>query len=129
MAAVTINFLGIAFPFQVGSQSFPKAATNEDLIKQSIVQIITTQPGERYMRPEFGCGALNFVFEPNGAGLTSYIQDTVSRAIARWEPRVVVNQVKVERNPLFEAQIIITVEYTVKATAQTQNATVTMGSP
>jgi len=127
--AVTINFRGIAFPFQVGTQSFPKEATNEALIKQSLVQIITTQPGERYMLPEFGCGALNFVFEPDDAVLTAYIQDTVSRSIARWETRVVVNAVKVERNSLFESQIIVTVEYTVKATSQTQNVSVTLGSP
>jgi uncharacterized protein len=127
--AVTINFRGIAFPFQVGTQSFPKEATNEDLIKQSIVQIIVTQPGERYMRPEFGCGALNFIFEPDDASLAAYIQDTVARSIARWETRVVVNAVRVERNTLFEAQLIVTVEYTIKATAQTQNASVTLGSP
>jgi phage baseplate assembly protein W len=124
-----INYIGIAFPFQAGDQAVPKVATDEDLIKQSIVQIIMTQPGERYMNPEFGCGALNFVFEPQGAGLTSYIQQTVQQAIARWETRVVVNSVTVEKNDMFDSQVVITVYYTVTATSQTQSVQVTLGSP
>jgi len=123
-----INYMGIAFPFQQGDQSIPKGATDEDLIKQSIVQIITVQPGERYMNPEFGCRALNFIFEPNGPGLVLYIQQEVQQAITRWEPRALVRDVRVEKNDMFEGQVIVTVEYTVVATSQTQSVQVTLGS-
>lgn len=129
MTQAGIHILGIAFPFQVGSQSVPLAASNEDLIKMSLVQIIMTQPGERYMQPDFGCGALNFIFEPDGEELEEYIKDTVTRSISQWEPRVTVNSVDVERNSMFGGQVIITVRYTVIATRQTQNVNVTLGSP
>jgi len=129
MASTGINYIGIAFPFQAGSQSVPERATNADLIKMSIVQIITTQPGERYHQPEFGCGALNFIFEPDGPGLVQYIRSAVSNSISRWEPRVTVNSVSVTRNSMFEGQIVVTVQYTVLATQETQSVNVTLGSP
>jgi len=124
-----INYRGIAFPFQVGNQSIPLGASDEDLIKMSLVQIVTTQPGERYMNPEFGCGALNFLFEPDNGGLVTYIQESVSQAIRRWEPRVTVSSVDVERNSMFDGQIIVTIRYNLVATNEPGKALIVLGSP
>ena len=121
----TVTYKGIAFPFQIGATSFPAQATNEDLIKQSIVQIIMTSPGERYMRPKFGCGALAFVFEPNDEALELYIQDTVATAIATYEPRVAVRTVQVERE---DNMVTVTVQYVILATGNTQQAQVSLGT-
>lgn len=127
MTAV-VNFRGIRFPFSVGSQGFPAAATNDDLIKQSLVQIVLTHPGERYMRPAFGCGAMSFVFEPIGGQLTAYVKETVMSSIAQYEPRVRVTRVDVAADAQNDAQVTVTIWYTVLSTGQGQSLALSLGT-
>ena len=56
-------------------------------IRQSIWIILSTAPGERVMRPDFGCGIHDLVFQPNTAALRGLVQVKVREALVRWEPR------------------------------------------
>jgi uncharacterized protein len=60
----------------------------EQTVRQALIMLLSTRPGERVMRPEYGCDLHRLVFEPNDettAGVAIY---QVRRAIERWEPRV-----------------------------------------
>ena len=55
-----------------------------DKVRQSILAILDTEPGERVMRPDFGCGLLDLVFEPNSPELSATLQLSVQAALHRW---------------------------------------------
>jgi phage baseplate assembly protein W len=64
--------------------------TGEDAVRQSIWTILSTAPGERVMRPDFGCGIHDLVFDVLDAGTASALARAVRDALARWEPRIAV---------------------------------------
>jgi phage baseplate assembly protein W len=67
-----------------------------DRIRQSIEQILDTEPGERIMLPEFGCGLRRYLMEPNTLTTRTAIAKDIETALARWEPRIQVTAVTVE---------------------------------
>jgi hypothetical protein len=75
---------GFAFPFSVDEIGEIKATGGDERIRGKILQVLFTAQGERVHQPEFGCGLLNLVFEPNDAVLALAIQFTVGQALARW---------------------------------------------
>lgn len=117
-------FLGIAFPFKQGKTSFPEAASDNDLIKQSLVQLILTGRGERLMRPDVGSGAYSFIFESNDLILQQAIQTEVSTVIRKYEPRVILQGVEVVRgdqsNPDTSPLVTVTIKYIVITTQEAQ---------
>jgi hypothetical protein len=85
-------------------------------IRQAVLLLLTTLPGERVMRPEYGCELHRLAFSPNDdttAGLAIYY---VRRALERWEPRIQLLQVDAGRSPQEAFRLDITVEYRVRAT-------------
>ena len=89
--------------------------------------ILGTAPGERPMRPEFGCGIHDYVFESVDAYLVGRLELEVRRALDRWEPRIDV----VERGPVGGARrpraasrtscVVIDVTYRLRATSDVRN--------
>jgi phage baseplate assembly protein W len=125
-------YVGFSFPFRKAPTSFPAAATDNDLIKQSLIQLILTGRGERVMRPTVGSGAYSFVFEPNTAPLTMLMQTEIRNVITKWEPRVLLQSVDVQRgNPSDNvngpATVTVTINYIVVATSQAQQLSITFG--
>lgn len=57
-------------------------------VRQAILVILLTEPGERVMRPDFGCGLRRYLMEPNTVAVRASIQRAVTTAIGAWEPRV-----------------------------------------
>ena len=68
-------------------------------VRQSIWLILSTAPGERQMRPDFGCGVHDLVFAPNTAALRGVVQQQVRDALTRWEQRIDLLDVRVETDP------------------------------
>lgn len=127
-----VIFRGIGFPFRRGAGEIPKVSTDAELIADTLAQLILTSPGERVMRPELGSSAPTFVFETNEEALASLIKHTVSVTIAKFEPRVVVRKVDVERASSSKTNsdndsVIITVSYVVPATQEENNVTIQVG--
>jgi uncharacterized protein len=87
---------GLGFPPHVGADGRLFWSSGEDNVRESIRLILMTEPGERVMREEFGCGLRRFLFEPNTVTTRQLIGDQISQAIGRWEPRVAVQEVAVE---------------------------------
>jgi phage baseplate assembly protein W len=75
---------GFAFPIGVDEIGGITALGGDPRIRAKILQILFTAQGERVHQPEFGCGLLNLVFEPNDSVLAPAVQFTVGQALARW---------------------------------------------
>jgi phage baseplate assembly protein W len=65
------------------------------LVRQSILLILDTEPGERVMRPTFGCGLRRFIMEPNSPATRASIAREVEGALRAWEPRIQLRAVEV----------------------------------
>ena len=95
-----LDFLGkgLRFPFRFERRSggaMVSAATSLEQahIHESILQILGTRPGERFMRPEFGSRVRDLVFEQNDTVLKGLLRHWIIDAITRWEKRVYVTDV------------------------------------
>src|SRR5258706_14871816 len=86
---------GWAFPLQFNPRGQIALALGERDIEQSIRIVLETVPGERVMRPEFGCLAKQLLFAPKNAATEGLLMRYVEEALARWEPRIDVVSVTV----------------------------------
>jgi phage baseplate assembly protein W len=83
-------------------------------VRQSILIILGTAKGERVMRPDFGCGIHDLVFDTVSSRTLGRVQQTVNEALLRLEPRIDVTKVEVERGD--RNVLLIGIEYEVRAT-------------
>lgn len=74
----------IAFPFHPDRRGRTAHATRGEHVHDLIEQLLFTSPGERVMRPDFGCGLLDLVFAPNSPELVSTLELSVQAALQRW---------------------------------------------
>ena len=93
----------------------------EEDIRQSILIILETAPGERVMRPNFGCGIHDLVFTALDSTTMELIRSTVEEALRRCEARIDVLGVTVDESATSEGQLLIELEYRVRRTNQTGN--------
>jgi uncharacterized protein len=105
----------LGFPPQVGPNGQMLWSAGELNVRESICIILRTRPGERVLQPDFGCGLDHYLFEPNNISTLRLIQEDVKRSIARWEPRVTLNDVQVAVNPFDQRAVDITIYYTLIA--------------
>lgn len=103
---MSMDFLGkgLRFPFAFqkrsgGAQVSTVTSMDHAHIHESILQILGTRPGERFMNPEFGSRLKDLVFEPNDSVLKGLIRHYVIDAIERWEKRVYVTDVTFDDSP------------------------------
>lgn len=106
---------GWAFPIKPTLEGRLSFVGDEEKIRQSIWIILSTALGERQMRPEFGCGIHDLVFEPNTAALRGLVREKVREALTRWEPRIDVIDVRVETPPEARNHLLIRIDYRVRA--------------
>jgi uncharacterized protein len=88
----------------------------DDSVRQSILLLLSTMPGERVMRPEYGCNLHRLVFAPNDDTTAGLAIHYVRQALERWEPRIEILKLDAGRNPQAPALLDITMEYRVLAT-------------
>ncbi|MEU3258479.1 GPW/gp25 family protein [Streptomyces albidoflavus] len=106
---------GWAFPLRIGPTGGIALVSGEREIEESIRLVLATAPGERPMRPEFGCAVHDLVFAPVNEQTAGRIQHEVLTSLDRWEPRIEVHDVEVtaghDRSVLF-----IDVRYAIRGT-------------
>jgi uncharacterized protein len=103
---------GWGFPVQVDATGGIRLVSRETEIEQSIRLILSTAPGERPMRPEFGCAIHEHVFAPADGRTAGRIELAVREALRRWEPRVDVLHVTVGRHPAEADALLLDIRYT-----------------
>ncbi|GIK37855.1 MAG: hypothetical protein BroJett011_16880 [Chloroflexota bacterium] len=107
---------GLVFPLQVNPRGEIALARGELDIQQSIKIILGTMPGERVMRPEFGCRIHELVFAPRDAATEGLAIYYVEQALGRWEPRIELQEVNVLDDPHHDGAMLIEIKYRIKAT-------------
>ena len=115
----TILGSGLAFPLDLDRRGSIALAHDEDDVAQAITIILSTAPGERPMRPEFGCTVHDHVFDRLDAETIGRIDHAVRAALDRWEPRVTVESVEVDQ--VDETLVTIIVDYRLKSTNDLRN--------
>jgi uncharacterized protein len=112
---------GVAFPLRLDPRGGVALSRGDDSVRDSIAVILGTAPGERPMRPEFGCGVHDLVFENVDALTIGRVEREVRVALDRWEPRIQVLDVSVEPGGAQAAELRIEIDYLLRATNDVRN--------
>ena len=107
---------GWVFPPQIGAQGGLALTHERSEIDQAIYIILSTSPGERVMRPTFGCRLHELVFAPNNSHTAARARRYVEEALGMWEPRIRVLQVDVTQDAEADNTLVIGIRYEIKAT-------------
>lgn len=111
------KFLGVGWAFPVRREGEGIATSAyEEAIRDSVWIILGTAPGERMMRPDFGCGIHDLVFATTGATTLGRVIREVRDALVRWEPRIEVLAVDAAPDPALPARLLIRIDYRVRTT-------------
>jgi phage baseplate assembly protein W len=78
--------------------------------------ILGTAPGERVMRPEFGCRAHELVFAPRNGATEAQMIDYVAQALGRWEPRINIRNIKVTPDLDNDGVLLVEIFFEIKTT-------------
>ncbi|MCK6619952.1 MAG: GPW/gp25 family protein [Calditrichaceae bacterium] len=112
------EFLGSGwkFPVRVDSAGKIVLSRQEEDIREAIWIILSTARGERAMRPDFGCGIHEMVFDPINAGTVNRVESTVREALVSYESRIEVVNVTVSDTEADTGKLMISIDYRVRAT-------------
>ncbi|WP_413104790.1 GPW/gp25 family protein [Streptomyces sp. Inha503] len=112
---------GWAFPPRTDATGSIALVREEREIEESIRLILATSPGERPMRPEFGCALGDYVFAPADAGTAGQLAYEVRLALERWEPRIEVADVAVRFDEADNGVLYIDINYAVRGSNDPRN--------
>jgi hypothetical protein len=112
---------GWKYPIQLDGQNEIAFAKGEEDIQEAIWIILSTAFGERLMHPDFGCGIHDLVFAPNNTGTAGLARFYVEDALARWEPRIDVEEVEVQMDPAEQELLLLSISYRVRTTDSRYN--------
>jgi uncharacterized protein len=112
---------GWKFPIRVDARGGLAYAREEQSVQEAIWIILGTAPGERRMRPQFGCGIHNLVFAPNNPTTRGNVAHQVRHALTRWEPRIDVLSVQVDGDTETPNLLLIRVDYRIRTSNSMQN--------
>lgn len=120
---LTVDFIGAgwAFPAHVAPTGSVALVRGDREIVESIGLILATAPGERPMRPEFGCGIHDLVFAPADAATAGRIAHLVRQALERWEPRIDLHGVSVGFDRAAEGMLLIDIRYAIRGDNDPRN--------
>jgi phage baseplate assembly protein W len=112
---------GFSWPMEVDHTGSIRLTTSVEDIERSMRIILMTAPGERVMRPRFGCEIWDLVFEPVTQGLFGLIANAVFEALGQWEPRVEVDTVTPVEDPDDSSLVQVNVSYRMRDTNDPRN--------
>jgi phage baseplate assembly protein W len=106
---------GWAFPVRLDATGDVALVSHEEDVRQSVLLILETEPGERAMRPDFGAGLRALAFEPMNTTTMALARHRVQTALIDWEPRIDSIAVAVTALPP-EGRLTIDIRYRVRST-------------
>jgi Bacteriophage baseplate protein W len=95
-------------------------------VRQGIFLLLTTIPGERVMRPDYGCELHQLVFSPNDETTAGLAIHYVRKALDLFEPRVDVVRLDAEANPDDPGRLDVTLDYRIRASAEDGQLTISI---
>jgi phage baseplate assembly protein W len=106
----------LGFPFSIDGSGRTATDDENSHIRDMILQVLFTNPGERVNRPDFGCGLKRLLFMPNSQPLAAATQMLVKSALQKWlENEIQVEQVQVDSQ---DSQLTVSVTYTNRTDGQ-----------
>jgi phage baseplate assembly protein W len=111
---------GWAFPAAISTTGSVRLVTGAPEIDAAIRMILSTVPGERVMRPDFGCSMWDQLFEPVSASTLGLIEQAVREALDRWEPRIELEKVQAAGDRA-TGVVRIGLSYRIRATNDSRN--------
>lgn len=119
---MTNSFLGTGWSFPPRfTRRGVEMVSDEDDIRESLVILLTTAPGERTMRPDYGCALRKHVHGILDSAEKALMEDTIRQAILHHEPRISVDHIDIERDPLDAGTALVRIEYLVATTNNRRN--------
>ena len=112
---------GWGFPLRVDPNGGIALVVDEREIDEAIRLILATSPGERIMRPEFGCAIHEHIFDVVTPELVGELKSKVHEALSRWEPRITVDEVDVAADRDDSALVYIDISYHINDTNGSRN--------
>lgn len=118
------SFLGTGWSFP---PRFEKRAnkvalvSDEEDIKESLMILLSTRPGERVMNPLYGCNLDDLLFAPLNLTLKTYVADLIETAILYFEPRIDLDKVQISENNDLEGELLIELDYRIRSTNTRRN--------
>ncbi len=94
----------------------PAMLEGDAAVRQAVLLLLSTRPGERVMRPTYGCGLHRLVFSPNDDTTAGLAIHAVRQALERWEPRVEVIRLDAMPSPTNPGRLEVSLEYQVRRT-------------
>lgn len=109
----------LAFPFRVGADGrTAQVEREEDHVRDELVQLLLTTPGERVFLPGFGGGVRRLVFEPADPGTQGLVKATITQAVSNWlGHRVALEALEVA---IADSTITVEVAYRLAGSAETR---------
>ncbi len=101
-----------------------RTVDDSEAIRQSLLSLLATRPGERVMRPLYGCDLYRLVFSPNDATTAGLAMHYARRAVERWEPRVTV--VAVDARSADETNLVVQLTYTRRGRNERESVSYTL---
>jgi phage baseplate assembly protein W len=112
---------GFGWPLGVDHTGSIRLSNGVPELDRSIEMVLMTAPGERLMRPQFGCRIWDLLFEPVTANLLGLINQAVRDALAQWEPRITVEEVTSIGDDSSSSLVNIHIGYRVRSTNDRRN--------
>jgi Bacteriophage baseplate protein W len=112
------------FPYRIDGRGRTATTARDDHIRDLIEQVLFTSPGERVMRPDFGSGLLQLIFEPNGSTLAATTQMLVQGALQQYLSHLIAVQAVEVTND--EGALRVDVRYSVLLDRSTHLASFTL---
>jgi uncharacterized protein len=113
----------------VGPTGALSTITGDDSVRQAIIMLLTTAPGERLMRPAYGSYLNRLAFAPNDQTTAGLAIHYVRSALTRWEPRVEIVDIDADADPDRPERLVVSLHYRVRATLSVDllELTITVG--
>ena len=118
------GFLGIGWSFPPEFNRHEKSVvmvSEEEDIREALRILLFTIPGERFMHPAYGCGLKLMVFDQINESAVTEIRDVIERAVLFFEPRITLNRVEVDSENIYDGELKIRLDYTVRTTNSRSN--------
>jgi uncharacterized protein len=112
---------GWRFPIRVNARGGINWSEGPERISDAIWIIIKTALGERVMRPTFGAGVNDFVFQSNDSVVRSEVVTAIKSALLRWEPRIDLEQVQAQPVTAEPSQVLVSIAYRLRTTNELFN--------
>jgi phage baseplate assembly protein W len=112
---------GWAFPLNIDASGGFELVSDDREIAQAIRLILGTAYGERPMRPDFGCRIHDFAFAEASAATAGQIASEVRASLARWEPRITVDDIVVEIDDQDQSLLWVDIRYHIRTRNDPRN--------